>query len=264
MRSILFTLLALLVYMPGNLSAQSYTFQQESLPCLNKKFTIVAHIFKDSLGSYGATEADIKKAVDGINPFFAPICASFEICEFRYHDNFQHDILEDQGTESAQIITQYHADYRINIYFITDFIDPLGHCGFANLNGISQPFSSGIFIKKNCINVRVIAHEMGHFFNLLHTFTGSGAELVDGSNCTTAGDLVCDTPADPFVDGTPQSQWVDQNCVFIYALTDATGNYYNPDLGNIMSYYECGTCGFSWGQLKRMADAYLASAVKFW
>lgn len=264
MRRITLALFFLFLCTFGSLFAQSYTFQQESLPCLNKKFTVVAHIFKDSLGNYGATEADIKNAINGINPFFAPICASFEICEFRYHENWSHDSLNDMAAESAEIKTKYHADYRINIYFITAFDDPLGHCGFANLNGISQPKTSGIFIKKNCINVRTIAHEMGHFFNLLHTFEGSGAELVDGTNCTTAGDLVCDTPADPFVDGTPQSNWVDPNCRFINSLTDATGNYYNPDLGNIMSYYECGTCGFSWGQLKRMADAYLGSSEKFW
>lgn len=264
MRRQIIALLAFLFLAVTGLKAQSYTFQHESLPCLNKKFTIVAHIFRDSLGDPGATEDAIKTAVASINPFFAPICASFEICEFRYHNNWEHDYLEDMDKEPAQIMVEYHADYRINIYFITGFTDPLNHCGFANLNGISQATGSGIFIRKDCISPRVIAHEMGHFFSLLHTFEGSGSELVNGANCATAGDGLCDTPGDPFVDGDPQSAYVDGDCRFISSKTDTNGEFYNPDLGNIMSYYECGTCGFTWEQLNKMAQAYLTSGVKFW
>lgn len=36
---------------------------------------------------------------------------------------------------------------------------------------------------------RTLTHELGHFFNLDHTF-----EECDGANCATSGDLVCDTP----------------------------------------------------------------------
>jgi hypothetical protein len=36
---------------------------------------------------------------------------------------------------------------------------------------------------------RTLTHELGHFFNLDHTFAG-----CDGANCATSGDRVCDTP----------------------------------------------------------------------
>ncbi|MEZ4940252.1 MAG: M43 family zinc metalloprotease [Saprospiraceae bacterium] len=263
MRNSIFTLSGLLIALVGNLNAQSYQFQQESLPCLNKKFTVVAHIFKDSLGNFGATEADIRQAVAGINPFFEPICASFEVCEFRYHENWQHDILEDPDTEIPQIKTKYHADFRINIYFVTTFTSTINACGLAS-GSIGDPTNSGIIIRKDCINVGTIAHEMGHFFGLAHTFEGNGTELVDGSNCDTAGDGICDTPADPYVPGDPKEDYVNSDCIFISPKTDANGEYYNPDLGNIMSYYDCGSCGFTWGQLNKMANTYLNAGVKFW
>jgi len=37
---------------------------------------------------------------------------------------------------------------------------------------------------------RTLTHELGHYFNLDHTFAG-----CDGANCATSGDRVCDTPA---------------------------------------------------------------------
>lgn len=264
MRPVLFALFVLSLAAAGPLHAQSYTFQHESLPCLNKKFTVVVHVFKDSLGAPGLVEADVRQALEGVNVFFAPICVSFEVCEFRYHDNWQHDVLENPDTETPQVKTKYHADYRINFYFVTAFTSDINACGFADLGGIGDAFNSGIVFRKDCINTRTFAHELGHFFSLLHTFEGNGSELVDGSNCTTEGDGICDTPADPYTEGEPLANYVNADCRFISPLTDANGDYYNPDLGNIMSYYECDTCGFSWEQLNKMAQAYLTAGVKFW
>lgn len=264
MRNSVFALFILMCISAQSLYAQSYRFQQESLPCLDKKFTIVAHIFKDSLGNPGADEDDIKQSVAGIIKYFEPICVSFEVCEFRYHDNWQHDVLEDPDTEIPQIKTKYHADRRINIYYVTDFTSDINACGLSDLPGITNATGSGIVIRKDCIGAGTLAHEMGHFFGLPHTFEGNGAELVDGSNCDTAGDGICDTPADPYVPGDPKEQYVNGDCVFISTKTDANGEYYNPDLGNIMSYYDCNTCGFTWGQLSKMAETYLGSGIKFW
>jgi hypothetical protein len=54
----------------------------------------------------------------------------------------------------------------------------------------------------------VLSHEFGHCLGLFHTHSGRGCndyinceEDIDGSNCSTCGDLVCDTPADPCLSG---------------------------------------------------------------
>ncbi len=71
-------------------------------------------------------------------------------------------------------------------------------------------------------------HEIGHCLNLIHTHeTVLGIENPNGSNCLTAGDLVCDTPADPKL-GTNN---VNNNCKY------TGGNVYNPLTNNIMSYF---------------------------
>lgn len=77
----------------------------------------------------------------------------------------------------------------------------------------------------------VIIHEMGHYFGLPHTHNFPGSELVDGSNCQTAGDGFCDTPADPNINGK-----VDGNCEYIGEEKDANGHFYLPPTNNYMSY----------------------------
>jgi Pregnancy-associated plasma protein-A len=256
--NVFFTLLLVLLGLTS-VTAQSYRFQQESLPCVNKKFTIIAHIFSDSLGLYGTTEAGINNAVSGMNVFFSPLGVSFEVCEFRYHPNFEHDTL-DTPTERDVIVTKYNVQNRINFYFLNEL--NFTEAGFAF--GVIGVDKTGIFIKKSeGITTSVFAHEMGHYCGLKHTFEGNGTELVDGSNCLTEGDGICDTPADPYVPGEPKDDYV-LDCKFISEKTDANGEYYNPDIGNVMSYYNCGPCGFTWEQLNKMGLLMLSNAMRLW
>jgi hypothetical protein len=104
---------------------------------------------------------------------------------------------------------------------------------------------------------------MGHYFGLSHTFE-PGGELVDGSNCSTVSDGICDTPADPFVEGDNTADYVNANCKFISMKKDANGQYYDPIVGNIMSYYpnacKCSAgLGFTHDQYLKMANTYLSN-----
>ena len=49
-------------------------------------------------------------------------------------------------------------------------------------------------------NIVTPPHEMGHLYGLDHPYeTAWGTECTSGSNCTWAGDRICDTPASPIV-----------------------------------------------------------------
>lgn len=101
----------------------------------------------------------------------------------------------------------------------------------------------------------VLAHEIGHHFSLHHPFDAiGGKELVKrgaGSNCETAGDLVCDTPADPHNEVSNADKLLCGDLPPNYK--DANGDIYKPDMTNVMTYYSnyCKN-GFTAGQYERI------------
>lgn len=249
------------------LSYHSISQTTDRLPCVDKKFSVVAHIFRDSLGAPNITEALILTSFNRVNIDFAPICVSFEVCEFRYHDNFQYDE-HDTDLHWDEMQTLYHVKNRINVYYVNTILMPENACGYAGLGAIGNLTSSGIVIMKSggCCGAgsKTHSHEMGHYFGLPHTFMdGPTTELVDGSNCLTTADGICDTPADPYIHPSPMSDYVN-NCRFVYMGLDANGDYYDPLVGNIMSYYPdaCG-CSFTHDQYKKMAATYY-SQIGMW
>ncbi len=249
---------------------------KSKLPCLDKEFSVVVHIVKDSLGDQGVSEADILTNMNVLNNYFQKICTSFKVCEFKYIDNFMYDPSKISRKDYWKHIQQlYHVNNRINIYYVTSISNAEG--GLADLGAICMMDSLGIRIdKKSVLNNRTLVHEMGHYFGLKHTWyfddanSAKSIELADGSNCLTAGDGICDTPADPFIlsDIGNLNNYVSfknpTKCKFIYTSLDSKGKYYNPLVGNVMSYYpmDC-DCGFTDGQLQKMAETYMSNP-KMW
>ena len=83
-------------------------------------------------------------------------------------------------------------------------------------------------------NETTLAHEVGHYLDLYHTHeTYYGDECPDGSNCGSAGDKLCDTPADPKLTGRVYS-----NCVYDNSAATPAGcsGSYDPMVENHMSY----------------------------
>lgn len=245
------------------------TASDSSLPQVNKKFLVVLHMVQDSLGNYPLTTAGLAAARDNIvlaSDLYARIGVSFEASEsVNLIDNYRFSQLQTMD-ELSELSNIYAKEHRLNLFIVEEFTDDLaGACGLGGGNSI--------YMAGDCIEPATFAHESGHCFGLAHTF-GTGDvfgdfvttdELVNGSNCETTGDFICDTPADPY---NPSSgiQYFD-DCAYIYDGKDSNGDYYDPDLGNVMTYYDetcaCGTF-FTDGQLRMVAKEYYNSARHLW
>lgn len=224
-----------------------------NLPCVEKKFQIYAHVSLDSLRQTNISEAEIREHLEMANQAFAPICLSFELCKLDTVRDYSFDVLDDE-TEVGLLKSRFHVSRRINIYYAKRVLGEYTN-SYSIHNGISKPDSALIVVPKSG---RGVIHELGHTFGLYHTFERRfGLELVDQSNCLTAGDLICDTPADAVEN--PNG-----NCAFENKIPDANGDYYRTEIGNYMTHYFCAHCFFTSDQYRSMISNYLTSPIKMW
>jgi hypothetical protein len=147
-----------------------------------------------------------------------------------------------RDTALCKLANWPHEDY-INIWVVTK-IDTIAaaFAYFPSTAGYNFP-QDGLWVEYdymlNQTSYPVVAHELGHFLNLAHTFAGSesGNCPVD-TNCNVDGDKVCDTP--------PHKQ---SEC-----SSSCAGSFPNlaNSINNYMSY--CGTAinRFTAGQKNRM------------
>lgn len=243
------------------LLATSSQMSRESikpLPTIDKEFLIVAHIVTEDEEFFEQKKGELDQIMEEVNVYFEPISASFTICEYRMINNPRYEIPSEKLLEEMAV--KYKVNKQINMFVFDAFSHLPTSAGTATLGGIGLELpnnsSINISLRNNGDRAVVIAHEIGHYFGLLHTFE-SGDELVDGSNCAVAGDYICDTPADPYQEGV-DTVYVDGNCVFIYEGKDVNGDFYSPMVSNVMSYYpsqcRCGT--FTNEQFLRMVNTY--------
>lgn len=102
-------------------------------------------------------------------------------------------------------LTYPSTDY-VNVWLVKEFcyFSVNGQCsgpqGLSTLAGSHGNPSDGVIIESKlwynpadpCDGAKLSAHELGHYFNLLHTFEGG----CPNNNCQVQGDRVCDTPPD--------------------------------------------------------------------
>lgn len=162
------------------------------------------------------------------------------------------------GADTEEMLASHTTESitAINIYFLANLTSEDG----TSLNGYAyypaaDASSNRIFIKTGNMLVSpggVLAHEMGHYFGLLHTHEGTekgntywNAENVDRlgawANCETTGDLISDTEADP---GYNPMAFNSALCEYTGNQTDRYNVAYQPPVGNIMSYYPDACGGF--------------------
>ncbi|HUP11849.1 MAG TPA: hypothetical protein VM187_06550, partial [Niastella sp.] len=116
----------------------------------------------------------------------------------------------------------------------------------------------GTFCLVSNIGGHTSSHEAGHCLGLFHTFAtkGFGLETISGSNCDMAGDLICDTKADPYAFQSAQDNcfW-DNNGLYQGSCEDPEGHTnYDPPYKNIMSYWHHDPETFTGGQFVVMRN----------
>ncbi|WP_435412319.1 T9SS type A sorting domain-containing protein [Psychroserpens mesophilus] len=193
---------------------------------------VKAHVLRTSSGTGGLSVASLNSAMAIMNAYYAGANIEFFLCDgINYiDDSTYYDYFDSQ--EAA--LTSNNVPGLINIYFANSVtrVNTEGNyaiCGYAYYPGGADT----ILMDNSCaLNGSTLAHEMGHFFSLRHTHGGTPNELVDGSNCETEGDYICDTPADPQLSYSN----VNSSCNYTGFDIDANGDFYVPYTDNIMSY----------------------------
>jgi hypothetical protein len=224
------------------------------LPCIHKTFQVYVFIVLDSLGRPVLENKDLDLHIQALNQAFEPICLSFEVCNKTYIEDYYYQTIEDT-IEVNLMTSRFQKKRRINLYFSKSVLNDEEN-SFSRYNGIQNPLGAVVVVPANG---KGLVHEMGHTFGLRHIFeTKFGRETVDGKNCRTAGDFICDTPAAP-----PYSLG-NLFCEFYSDQKDPNGQFYKAEVGNYMSHHFCAHCFFSREQYLRMAENYLNSPFKMW
>ncbi|UYZ57763.1 GEVED domain-containing protein [Hymenobacter latericus] len=209
------------------------------------------NIIRRSDGSGGADVVVLLRALAETNFRFRNANVQFYACgQVRYINSDQYYDF-DYHTDDSALGAAYDQSGVINIYSTKNI--NVGGFGSAGGYAIGQRvlLTNGMLGDHN-----LVQHELGHVLGLPHTFFNSNhadvnqRELVARTNCQTTGDLVCDTPADPY----ERSGATQHECGYTGTITDANGAAYAPAMRNSMAYWGCGNV-FTPGQLARM-DAY--------
>jgi len=161
--------------------------------------------------------------------------------------------------EDAQLKALIHWDATcyINIYVIFDIVSSsvgTGVQGYSNFPNSHGSPTDGLvvesaFMSSDPIGAVVLAHEMGHFLGLFHTFRGG----CTNNDCLNDGDRVCDTPPDNSTAPSPCENPINS------CNTDAQSGLPSdvPDMvTNYMDYgYNSCRNDFTQGQADRMQMA---------
>ncbi len=197
------------------------------------------HIVRQNDATGGFNPAEMAMVMSAANVHFAQV--NIEIYEYKSANFINSDYFYFDCTSSAQWDSLKRTDAEpeaINIYWVPNE-SGFPYCGISSFSGSG---TQGIIMNNLCggsaqpFNSTVV-HEIGHYFDLYHTHeTAFGVECPSGSNCSSTGDLLCDTPADPDLYGhvSPAPECLYDNYASTPAECDATP--YAPQTDNIMSY----------------------------
>lgn len=216
---------------------------------------IKVHIVGANNGAFAIDSSDVFDEIAIVNDLYAEANIHFVQCGIINYI-YDNDYVTFEKNTDEGLCDIHDNPTAINLYFVPNLIKIVNNvednlCGYA----YNFDIKNRLVMDKGCsTNGSTLAHELGHSFSLLHTHsTSNGNEHANGTNCSIAGDLLCDTPADPKL----SNDLVNTSCEYIGTELDNQQNPYNPDPENIMSYSRK-SCRvhFSPKQLLQMEDFY--------
>ena len=263
MQKILTLLLA--IFYVSMSQAQNHKNVPSVNTCVGKSFSVMTWVIEDTMGQANLTQANVQVAIDDLNAAFDDVCVSFNLCDYTVLPNARQTEPK-INNEDKEIATIHQVKNVINIYFVENVIADASltivELGDTILPDLNNALTNAIFLPKStATDGATINYALGRFFGLNYTHF-LGDELADASNCLTAGDKICDTPADP--GGT-----ADGACHLNYNSTspnlDANGHYYVPDVCNFMSWYST-SCrsSFTTEQYNKIAEVILKGRNYLW
>lgn len=217
------------------------------------RIPLVFHVIRTSSGEGGFSQSQANGLISRINGYYSPASMEFFLArEVNYINSDTYYNLD--SSNEGGVAVPNDVTGVINVYFSNSLTSGgLQLCGYTRF----PPSSDRVFMAIGCtFNGTTLEHELGHYFTLFHTHgktnTGTTDELVNGSNCSIAGDDICDTPADPNLSGK-----VGAGCVYTGTNLDANGQPYAPQVSNIMSYAPS-SCRiqFTAGQYQRIRNGF--------
>ncbi len=214
---------------------------------LNANVPIRIHIIKNSKGLTGVKTSDIQSSITLANSFFLNIGIRFFIDSVNVINDYNYGFITNNHLKK-ELLTLYAAQNKINL-FLADSIQTGSEKTYGFTYFPTDADSNFIFLDKRYAKGNYLTTMLGHFMGLLSTHeSGKGRELASEKNCSTAGDFICDTYADPDLFGQ-----VDSTCNYSGSVRDNEGKYFIPTVANVMSNSpDACKCIFTPLQYKRM------------
>lgn len=204
--------------------------------CINVFF----HVIRNTNGTNAFPIPNTDTIISELNEFYSPHNITINNLGTDFINNSGYLEIS-EGEHTTLMNSGYDVTNAINYYIVEELWDVYTNGAYQGfVTGAADNISSNsLVIRSDRVFESTSPHELGHCLNLYHTHKGLAyndpgcAENINGSNCNSCGDLVCDTPAD-----------------------SGQGNSggYSPDLTNTMSYYN-NRNNFTDGQSYRMKYA---------
>lgn len=211
------------------------------------------HLVAKTDGTGRVPESRVLDQLCALNEDYLPMNVQFYLKNgtFNYINN---TTVYSTHNSTVNTIMSFARDNSALNIFIVDEAEPSGG-GLGETLGYYSPNKDWVVVRRDEVSATssTLPHELGHFFSLAHPFNGWDhepydpsvhgipapaispggipTEKADGSNCATAGDFVCDTPADYNLGyGWP-------NCNYTGGALDPMSMLVDPEERLFMGYF---------------------------